>query len=55
MSLLQLVVVFRLEEILSAFYSKYDLDVDLGVGVRHAGIIPLLTELGNDFSRLFLQ
>ena len=35
--------------------SAWDLDVVVGVGVCHAGTIPLLTELGNDFSRLFLQ
>ena len=31
------------------FHSKYNLDVDLGVGIRHAPTISLLTELRNSF------
>ncbi len=46
---LQLVVVFGWDEVLSAFDGKHDLDVDLGVGVRHGPTISLLTELGNGF------
>jgi hypothetical protein len=47
--LLQLIVVFYPDEILPAFNGKYDVNVNLRVGVRHAQMMSLLTELGNLF------
>src|SRR6266540_1979265 len=43
---LELVVVLRANEILSAFDGEDDMDIDLRVGVGHARKMPLLTELG---------
>ncbi len=44
--LLQFVVVLGRDEVLPAFDGKHDLDIDLGVCVRHERRIALLTELG---------
>src|ERR1700690_1806525 len=46
---LKFVVVFGFDEVLSAFDSKHDVDVNLRVGVGHARKMPLLTELVNLF------
>ena len=53
--LLEFIVVFRLDEVLSAFDSKHDVNVDLRVGVGHLRKMPLLTELENPFFDWFLQ
>jgi hypothetical protein len=46
---LQLVVVFGLDEILPAFNGKYDMNINLRVGIGHEPKMPLLTELENLF------
>ena len=47
--LLQLVIVLGSDEILSAFYSKHDLNVDLRVSVCHGRTIPGWMQLANGF------
>ena len=46
---------FRLDEVLPAFDSEHDVDVNLCVGVGHVRKMPLLTELGNLFSVRFYK
>ena len=46
---MEFVVALWRDEVLPAFDGEHDLNVDLCVGVGHAGKMPLLTELGNHF------
>jgi hypothetical protein len=41
---------FWLDQVLSALNGKYDVEINLRVGVGHTQKMPLLTELGNLFS-----
>jgi hypothetical protein len=46
---LEFIVVLRWDDILTSLYGKYDMDIDLGIGIGHAQKMPLLTELENSF------
>ena len=46
---LKFVVTFGFDEVLSAFDSEHNTDLNLSVGVGHDWKMPLLTELGNLF------
>src|SRR5271165_3630366 len=46
---LDFVVVFGWDEVLPAFDSEYDVNINLRIGVGHARKMPLLTELENPF------
>jgi hypothetical protein len=46
----QFLTVFGPDQILSPLNGKYDMDINLRVGIGHAQKMPLLTELGNLFS-----